>query len=79
MAENRSREEIIEELIPLFESGTYPEITPLAREFLGDEWPILQDESSYTTDQQMMEFLEEVARASDSLEAIIADYRATGE
>lgn len=42
MAENRSREEIIEELIPLFESGTYPEITPLAREFLGDEWPILQ-------------------------------------
>lgn len=36
MAENRSREEIIEELIPLFESGTYPEITPLAREFLGD-------------------------------------------
>lgn len=68
----RTREDAIEELRKIFDHATYPEITPLAREVLGDEWPELQEAHSYT-DETEQAFLIEIAEATKRLEAILAE------
>lgn len=71
MAENRSREEIIEELREIIGHGTYAEVAPLARELIGDRWPERETLAENASGQEIVDFFQEISKALEELHAIL--------